>query len=162
MVLRREFLELIGHTYEQYGYPEYCGWIEGLMVLEPQNWTQHGISERLSNLFPESKYPTSVPSVNRALKILETYGVVEKNGSRKTGYLYSIISPTNLVYSMLHQFLEMNKVFIAQMKDLSARTSTNDSTLKKAVRAELKAWQLWDRTVRAMVDSLNDDRESKS
>ncbi|MHA1907174.1 MAG: hypothetical protein ACW98Y_07755 [Candidatus Thorarchaeota archaeon] len=153
--LRKEFLEIIGQTYVQYGYPEYCGWIEGLMVLEPQDWTQQGISDRLGEVFPESKYPTSVPSVNRALKILETYGVVTKAGSRKTGYQYTVISPTNLIYSMLHQFLTLNQGFMAQMKDLSAR-SAKDSALKKAVNAELKAWRLWERAVKGMLETLGE------
>ncbi|GAG86448.1 unnamed protein product, partial [marine sediment metagenome] len=90
--LRKDFLTIIGKTYNQYGYPEYCGWVEGLLHLEQREWSQKVISERLSELFPASKYPTSVPSISRALKILEEYGVVEKSGSRKIGYKYRIAS----------------------------------------------------------------------
>ena len=98
--LRKEFLETIGKTYDTYGYPEYCGWIEGLLMLEQKEWTQQGISERLKELFSDSKYPTSVPSVNRALKILESYGIILKTGSRKSGYRYSLVSASNILSSM--------------------------------------------------------------
>ena len=124
------------------------------MVLEPQEWTQQGISDRLKELFPDTKYPTSVPSVNRALKVLEAYGVVTKSGSRKTGYQYTMVSTTNLVYSMLHQFLTLNNGFMAQLKDLSKRSQNKDSELKKAVNAELKAWRLWNEAVKGMLETL--------
>ena len=67
--LRTEFLHAMGETYEKYGYPDYCGWIEGLLLLEPREWSQRGIADRLRELFPASKYPTSISSVNRALNI---------------------------------------------------------------------------------------------
>ena len=124
------------------------------MVLEPQEWTQQGISNRLKDLFPDSKYPTSVPSVNRALKVLEAYGVVTKSGSRKTGYQYTMVSTTNLVYSMLHQFMTLNNGFMAQLRDLSKRSQNKDSELKRAVNAELKAWRLWDKAVKGMLETL--------
>jgi DNA-binding transcriptional regulator GbsR (MarR family) len=155
--LRREFLTLIGTTYDQYGYPEYCGWIEGLLLLEPKKWTQREISTRLNALFPESKYPTSVPSVNRALKILENYGVVEKTGSRKTGYHYAIASSSNLVISMLLQFITINRSFIVRLEDLSASIPKQDSGLSTAVDAELKAARIWDRTLSRVVDLIGNE-----
>ncbi len=153
--LRLEFLATIGTMYEQYGYPEYCGWIEGLMLLEPQEWTQRGLSKRLGELFPESKYPTSVPSVNRALKVLETYGVVEKAGSRKTGYRYQIASSTNLGFSMLHQLILANRNFIACMKDISARNKKKDPALRKALNVEIKGMSIWNEVLEKVLESLS-------
>ena len=152
--LRREFLITIGKTYELYGYPQYCGWVEGLLVLEPGKWTQHGISSRLSELLPSTK-PTSVPSINRALKILESYGIVEKTGSRKTGYLYSLVSSKNLVYSMLHQFMVMNQNFISSMKNLAFRTKKNDPELLRAVNLEIESITSWNRAVEMILASLD-------
>ena len=152
--LRREFLAAIGTMYDQYGYPEYCGWIEGLMLLEPQEWTQRGISARLRELFPESKYPTSIPSVNRALKVLETYGVVEKAGSRKTGYKYQIASSTSLGISMIQQLIVVNRNFIANMKDLSARNKKKDAALKRALNAEIKGIEVWNKALEMVLESL--------
>jgi hypothetical protein len=145
--------------YEQYGYPKYCGWIEGLMFLEPQEWTQRGISARLGELFPESKYPTSIPSVNRALKILDTYGVVEKTGSRKTGYHYQIASSTNLGISMLQQLILANRNFIASMKDLLARNTKKDVALSRAINAEINGMGVWNRALEKVLESLM--REAK-
>ncbi|MFW9793668.1 MAG: hypothetical protein ACFFEE_05175, partial [Candidatus Thorarchaeota archaeon] len=113
-----------------------------------------GISSRLSELLPSTK-PTSVPSINRALKILESYGIVEKTGSRKTGYLYSLVSSKNLVYSMLHQFLIMNQNFISNMKDLAARTKKKDSELLRAVNLEIEAITTWNRAVEMILESLD-------
>jgi DNA-binding transcriptional regulator GbsR (MarR family) len=152
--LRKEFLMTIGKTYELYGYPEYCGWVEGLLVLEPGEWTQQGISFRLTELLPSTK-PTSVPSINRALKILESYGIVEKTGSRKTGYLYSFVSSQNLVQSMLHQFITVNQNFITRMKDLAARTKKKDPKLLKAVNLEIKAISSWNRAVEMLLNLLD-------
>ncbi|MHA2300339.1 MAG: hypothetical protein ACXACD_05235 [Candidatus Thorarchaeota archaeon] len=157
--LRREFLTTIGSMYDQYGYPEYCGWIEGLMLLEPQEWTQRGISSRLGELFPESKYPTSIPSVNRALKVLETCGVVEKTGSRKTGYQYRIASSTNLGFSMLQQLITVNRNFIASMKDLSARNQKKDPALRKALNAEIKGIGVWNKALEMVMVSLSGEEK---
>ncbi len=154
--LRKEFLMTIGKTYEQYGYPEYCGWIEGLLQLETQEWSQRGISRRLGELFPASKYPTSVPSVNRALKMLENYGVVEKAGSRKSGYRYRVVSSTNLVASMLQQLIAVNQEFIMKMEDLATRTEKTDSDLRRAVSTQIDTAKVWNRAVELILDELKE------
>jgi DNA-binding transcriptional regulator GbsR (MarR family) len=143
----------IGKTYELYGYPELCGWVEGLLMLEPGEWTQQGISSRLSELLPTTK-PTSVPSINRALKILEGYGIVEKTGPRKTGYLYSLVSSQNLVQSMLHQFMTVNQKFLVNLKDLANRSKKKDPKLLKAVNLEIRAITSWNEAVEMLLESL--------
>ena len=157
--LRREFLTIIGTTYDQYGYPEYCGWIEGLLLLEPREWSQRGISERLGELFPASKYPTSVPSVNRALKILERYGIIERGGSRKTGYKYRLVSSSNLLSSMLQQFIAVNQDFINKMESLAAKNQKADSELNKAVALQISMTQTWSKAVEQILESIQDDKE---
>jgi DNA-binding transcriptional regulator GbsR (MarR family) len=149
-----EFLKTIGITYSQYGYPEYCGWVEGLLMLEPGEWSQQGISERLSELFPPS-FPTSVPSINRALKILESYGIVEKMGSRKTGYRYSLVSSQNLVQSMLQQFIALNHDFITKMENLADRIKKKDPKLLRAVNAEINAITSWNEAVVMILNSID-------
>ncbi|MHA2027405.1 MAG: hypothetical protein ACW98U_16010 [Candidatus Thorarchaeota archaeon] len=155
--LRREFLMTVGKTYGQYGYPEYCGWVEGLLMLESGEWSQQGISNRLGELLPSSKYPTSVPSINRALKILESYGIVEKTGSRKTGYRYCLVSSKNLVHSMLQQFVAVNQDFIMKMEDLAGRTNKKDPELMKAVNMEIKAITSWNRAVEMLLKSIKQE-----
>ena len=156
--LRLEFLTTIGTLYEQYGYPEYCGWIEGLMLLEPQEWTQRGLSKRLGELFPESKYPTSVPSVNRALKILESYGIIHKAGSRKTGYRYRLVSASNIVSSMFHQFLVVNQEFISQMEVLSKRNPKSDKDLNRAISSQISVAKAWNDVLEQIIDSMQDEQ----
>jgi DNA-binding transcriptional regulator GbsR (MarR family) len=147
----------VGKTYRQYGYPEYCGWVEGLLMLEPGEWSQQGISNRLGELLPSSKYPTSVPSINRALKILESYGIVEKTGSRKIGYRYCLVSSKNLVQSMLHQFVVVNQDFIMKMENLASRTKKIDPELMKAVNMEIEAITSWNRAVEMLLMSINNE-----
>ena len=142
---RQEFLNIIGASYAQYGYPEYCGWIEGLLLLETKDWTQRGIAKRLTEIFPESKYPTSVSSVNRALKILEGYGVVEKTGSRKTGFRYRKLTSSGLVSSMLQQLIVINQEFIRGLESLSGKGIKEDKELKKAIAYQMEAAMIWNR-----------------
>ena len=156
--LRKEFLEIIGKTYDTYGYPEYCGWIEGLLLLEQNEWTQQGLSDRLKELFPDSKYPTSVPSVNRALKLLESYGIIHKTGSRKSGYRYSLISATNIVSSMFYQLLVINQDFITKMQDLNKRTSKIDRELRRAISTQISVAKSWSQIVEKVLGSIQDEQ----
>jgi DNA-binding transcriptional regulator GbsR (MarR family) len=156
--LRKEFLEIIGKTYDTYGYPEYCGWIEGLLTLEQKEWTQQGISKRLKELFPDSKYPTSVPSVNRALKILERYGIILKTGSRKSGYKYSLVSSSNIVSSMFYQLLVVNQDFIKKMEALSSKNRKVDSDLTRAISSQITMAKIWNRAVEQIIESMQDEQ----
>lgn len=156
--LRKEFLTIIGKTYDTYGYPEYCGWIEGLLHLENKDWSQKAISERLGELFPASKYPTSVPSISRALKILEEYGVVEKTGSRKTGYRYTIVTSSNLVHSMVHNMMAVNTDFISKLEIVAGKNKKKDTHLKKATDIQIKMAKLWNQALLQLLNSASSDQ----
>lgn len=149
--LRKEFLEIVGKAYDHYGYPEYCGWIEGLLLLEPQEWSQRKLSERLSDLFSTS---TSVPSVNRALKILERYGIIEKAGSRKIGYSYRLHSSSNLVLSMFQQLLSVNHDFIVNLRALETKNKKRDSELHSAIATEITMAKIWERVMEQILASM--------
>ncbi|TFH07550.1 MAG: hypothetical protein E4H14_08235 [Candidatus Thorarchaeota archaeon] len=156
--LRKEFLTIIGKTYDHYGYPEYCGWVEGLLQLELGPWSQKSISERLTEIFPASKFPTSVPSINRALKILEEYGVVEKTGSRKTGYQYSSVTSSNLVSSMVQQLMMVNIEFINKLEFLAAKNKKNDIDLKRASTTQINMARQWNRALELLLESVSSDQ----
>jgi len=160
--LKLEFLGIIGDTYDQYGYPEYCGWIEGLLLVEPREWTQIGISKRLGELFPASKHPTSISSVNRALKLLENYGVIERAGSRKFGYVYRLASSSSLVSSMLQQLVAVNQEFIEKMELLASKIQESDSDLNKAVDYQIRVAQTWNQAVERLLESLSDEYENEA
>ncbi len=156
--LRKEFLTTMGKTYATYGYPEYCGWIEGLLHLEKKKWSQQTISERLGELFPDSKYPTSVPSVSRALKILEEYGIVEKKGSRKTGYRYSIVTSTNLVNSMVQNLIAINADFIGKMELIAVKNKKKDADLNRATTIQIKMAELWNQAMLQLLDTASSNQ----
>jgi DNA-binding transcriptional regulator GbsR (MarR family) len=156
--LRKEFLEIIGKSYDTYGYPEYCGWIEGLLMLEQKEWTQQGISDRLKEIFPDSKYPTSVPSVNRALKILEGYGIILKTGSRKSGYRYGLVSSSNIVSSMFNQLLVVNQDFIGKMESLRSKSGNKDSDLNRAISSQISVAKTWNDIVERIINSMQDEQ----
>ena len=156
--LRKEFLTIIGKTYDHYGYPEYCGWVEGLLQIEEKQWSQKSISDRLTEIFPESKYPTSVPSINRALKLLEEYGVVEKTGSRKTGYRYNAITSSNLVSSMVYQLMMVNNDFIGKLEILAAKNKKKDTDLKRATTLQITTARQWNRALQLLLESASSDQ----
>lgn len=156
--LRKEFLTTMGKTYAIYGYPEYCGWIEGLLHLENKKWSQKAISERLGEVFPDIKYPTSVPSVSRALKILEEYGIVEKIGSRKTGYRYSVVTSTNLVNSMVQNLIAINTDFIGKLEIIAGQNKKKDADLNRATTFQIKMAKLWNHAISQLLDSTTSDQ----
>ena len=157
--LRIEFLRTIGESYAKYGYPDYCGWIEGLMLLEPREWSQRGLADRLSELLPASKYPTSISSVNRALKILEGYGVIERAGSRKIGYRYRLLSSSSLVAAMLHQLLTVNQEFIRKMELLGMRDQKGDADLERAISYQISVARVWNSAVEDLLQTISEDSE---
>ncbi|MHA2251374.1 MAG: hypothetical protein ACXAD7_13515 [Candidatus Kariarchaeaceae archaeon] len=117
---RKKYLEIIGQYYKQYGYPELGGWIEGLLTIEPDTkWTQQNIAQRLSKEFALSKKATSVPSVNRALKLLEMFSMIQKEGSRKIGYTYQIAPSQFYISSIFDSFIYANNQFISSLSELS-------------------------------------------
>jgi DNA-binding transcriptional regulator GbsR (MarR family) len=155
--LRIEFLRTIGESYSKYGYPDYCGWIEGLLLLEPREWSQRGIARRLSELFSATKYPTSITSVNRALKILESYGVIEKTGSRKIGYRYRLLSSSSLVASMLQQMTIVNQEFIRKMESLAVKDQKGDADLERAISYQISVARVWNDAVVDLLNAISED-----
>jgi len=153
--LRKQFLTAMGETYESYGYPSYCGWIEGLLLLEREEWSQRKISDRLREFFPESKYPTSITSVNRALKVLEDYGVIEKAGSRRTGYRYRSLSSSGVIATMLERFVAVNQQFVDKLQALSVSGAKADSELRRAISYQVGAAKVWSKLIGELIASLN-------
>ncbi len=151
--LRREFILTIGDAYVQFGYPAYCGWVEALLLLEPDEWTQQGISDRLSQVLDDPKYATSVPSVNRALKLLKTYGIVSRTGSRKTGYKYRLVDSANAALSMLQQMSFMSRRFVERLEEISKKNKKSDKDLARAIGEEMRMAKLWDGLLSRMLES---------
>jgi len=152
---RKQFFIIMGENYEKFGYPSLGGWIEALFMLELGYWTQENISKRLSELFPEADHPTSRASVNRALKLLEIYGVIVKSGSRKLGYRYRLAPNTNMIINMFQQFILNNESFTKELSFLRERYNfDNDQTLEKVVNTQIEGYILFNQILKKVIESI--------
>ncbi|MFX1535834.1 MAG: hypothetical protein ACFFDI_16590 [Promethearchaeota archaeon] len=152
---RKKFFILMGKYYEEFGYPRLCGWIDSLLMLEPQDWTQEGISRQLSEIFYDSDQPTSLASVNRALKILEKYGTIIKSGSRKLGYKYRAAPSSTILTSMFNQFITTNEKVIRELMGLKGeREFEDDQKLQEIVEFEINGIELFNQLLKNIVDSI--------
>ncbi|MFX0150570.1 MAG: hypothetical protein ACFFAJ_07330 [Candidatus Hodarchaeota archaeon] len=146
--LRKRIFDIFAKYYEEYGIPGLCGWIDTLFLLEPQNpngrqWTQKTISKRLTELFPDKKYPTSVSSINRAIKINEKYGTVLKEGTHKTGYTYKATSGTEMITKIFEGFIEKTNMCINDLQLLLDECKDTDSTLKKITEEQIVGYKVY-------------------
>jgi len=156
---RKQFFLLMRKNYEKYGYPGLGGWIEALLLLEPGNWTQEAISKRLSKLFPEEDHPTSRASVNRALRILELYGVVVKSGSRKLGYSYHLDFSSNMIINMFQQFILNNASFTKELSTLKEHFNLDsDQTLQTAINMQIEGYTLFSQVLEKFIESITLER----
>lgn len=145
----------MGKYYEEFGYPRLCGWIDALLMLEPQDWTQEGISQRLSEIFSETDQPTSLASVNRALKILEKYGTIIKSGSRKLGYKYRAAPSSTILTSMFNQFITTNEKIVRELVELKGvGMGEDDPKLQEIVEFEINGIELFNQLLKNIVTSI--------
>ncbi|MHA2364422.1 MAG: hypothetical protein ACXAC7_10725 [Candidatus Hodarchaeales archaeon] len=164
--LRRHYLEIIGKIYQDYGFPAITGWIEGLMALEckkGQQWSQKDISMGLEKIFPSTKYPdipTSVPSVNRALKIMESYGVLIKTGSRKLGYYYQLNQGSDYITAMFESFININHKAMAKLKDLLELNNLNqDKKLYDVIKTQMIGFKVFNEMIKELLENSRKEVE---
>ena len=158
---RKQFFLLMGKNYEKYGYPGLGGWIEALLLLETNKWTQETISKRLTELFPDEDYPTSRASVNRALRLLELYGVVVKSGTRKLGYSYQLDLNTNMIVNMFQQFISNNAAFTKDLVTLKEEYNLDcDQTLQTAINIQIEGYALFNQVLEKFIESITLERSN--
>lgn len=151
---RKIFFDLLGDYWKSYGLPGICGYIDALLWLEQRdNWTQSTISNRLKELFGnESKYPTSVPSINRAIKVNLQYGTVTKKGNHKLGYTYHVAEASTMLTDMFQKLIDTNMDMIERMDNLLQSEDTkNDSDLIQAIQFQIVGTQIYNN---ALLDSF--------
>ncbi|MHA2226896.1 MAG: hypothetical protein ACXAC8_16905 [Candidatus Hodarchaeales archaeon] len=146
--LRQKLFDIFAKYYEEYGIPGLCGWIDTLFLLEPQNpngrqWTQRSISKRLTELFSHKKYPTSVSSINRAIKINEKYGTVLKEGTFKTGYSYKATSGTEMITKIFEGFIEKTNICVNDLQQLLDESENSDLLLKKITEEQILGYNVY-------------------
>ena len=141
--LRAHLYDIFAEYYEEYGIPGLCGWIDTLFLLEPQDlnghpWTQRTIAKRLTDLFSDrKKYPTSVSSINRAIRINEKYGTVLKEGTHKTGYTYTAIPGTEMIVKIFEGFIDKTNVCVKDLQQLLEKCQDSDSILEKILEEQI-------------------------
>ena len=135
--LRKKFLVAIGKIYHGYGLAPINGWIKALVSLENKEMSQTEISIGLSEIIASEDAPTSVPSISRALRVMEDNEVILKTGSRKGGYSYKINYETGIIIRLFKKYLKINTEAVERFKKLKTMIDkTNDAKLQKAIKME--------------------------
>ncbi|MFX0070302.1 MAG: hypothetical protein ACFFAO_04345 [Candidatus Hermodarchaeota archaeon] len=139
---RKKFLMIMGEAYKAYGFPQITGWIKAVLYLENRELGQVEISEKITEILSNEDAPTSVPSVNRALKIMEGYRAIVKSGTRKKGYTYKINPFKNIPLGLFRRFSTINKNTIKNLNNLRVDLNqTEDKGLTDAIEKEIESNQ---------------------
>ena len=125
---RREFYIMMGKSYSDFGFPDIFGWIEALLSFNKLEMTQHEMSNELSKVFDNPDTPTSVSSINRALKIMEQYKIIQKTGSRKIGYKYCRNPNYEISSSVIVGVLESSEKSLQRYSKLKNIIENTDDT----------------------------------
>ncbi len=153
---RRKFLEIIGLTYQEYGFPPICGWIEALLGFKKRGLSQVEISYLLSKIMDNDNVGTSVSSVNRALKILIPYGSIIRKGKAKEGYHYELNANPEFFDMFVQTFINVNKRTLRSLKKLQKDSSKiEDTNLIEAIENEIVYMKYMDDYLRESKKILN-------
>ncbi|MFX0184764.1 MAG: hypothetical protein ACFE95_16905 [Candidatus Hodarchaeota archaeon] len=160
--LRKKLFDIFARYYEEYGIPGLCGWIDTLFLLEPQDpneyqWTQRSISKRLLELFPNGEYPTSVSSINRAIKINEKYGTVLKEGTHKTGYTYTATSGTEMISNIFEGFIEKTNICLNDLYQLKNEVQDSDPILKNVLDEQILGYHAYVQLLEHALNFFNEE-----
>ncbi|MFX0013966.1 MAG: hypothetical protein ACFFB2_18405 [Promethearchaeota archaeon] len=159
--LRAQLFDIFAKYYEEYGIPGLCGWIDTLFLFETRDphghhWTQRSISKRLTELFPNGKYPTSISSINRAIKINEKYGTVLKEGTHNTGYTYTATTGTEMITKIFEGFIEKTNVCINDLHLLLIKCQESDMNLKKILEEQILGYNTYVRLLEYALKFFNE------
>lgn len=160
--LRTQYLLVLGRTYDSYGLPQLCGMVEGLLSLTDRPLSQTDISELLKAILGDLDVPTSVPSVNRAMQVLEQYGVVKKTGTRKEGYLYYLVEGSDLIRNMFAQFVEVNDLTIHQLSELRSQVGTDDPSLSQVLGYQVEGYTVFNSLLIRWIAELSSSEGGES
>ncbi|MFX1570980.1 MAG: hypothetical protein ACFFCV_21795 [Promethearchaeota archaeon] len=135
---QQKFLKIIGSSYQDYGFPPICGWIEALLGIKKKGLTQVEISYLLSTIMDDKNIGTSVSSVNRALKILVPYGSVIRKGTAKEGYQYELNTNPEFFDMFIQNFINVNKITLRSLEKLKQNClKAEDTNLIEAIENEI-------------------------
>lgn len=163
---QQKFFNILARFYQDYGIPGVCGWIDALLNLylvsrDGKPWTQRSISSHLSKLFPKpSKYPTSVSSINRAIKINLKYGTIIKEGSHKEGYTYKAAEGSDLLISMFQNFIDKNRYYLGELEQLKGSPEPIGSAVEMQVQGILYYNQMLEEALNSVKNAIFPDEKS--
>ncbi|WP_455143226.1 hypothetical protein [Candidatus Hodarchaeum mangrovi] len=142
---RYQFFEMMAEFWQEYGLPGTCGYIDALLWLEPQEWSQNAISDRLKELLAnKNQYPVSISSINRAIKINVYYGTVIKEGSHKIGYIYRVATDSDMFTGFFQRFINLNSIMIEKLRTIETlEMKDEDPNLKKAIDVQIKGLEMY-------------------
>lgn len=154
---RQEFFNLLADYWKYHSLPGLCGYIDALLWLERRDdWTQSTISNRLKELFGnESKYPTSVASINRAIKANVQFGTVLREGSHKLGYTYQVAEDASMLTNMFRRFIEQNEFIMSKLLEIqTSDLEKEDPGLFQAIQAQIYGIQVYNESLIVGYNSL--------
>jgi DNA-binding transcriptional regulator GbsR (MarR family) len=136
--LRNKYFKRIGEAIQDYGFSPIMGWIEALLSIEKRGLTQKEISETLTEVLSHEDSATSLPSVNRALKIMEANQMITKKGSRKKGYKYFLNLLSGIPTGFFKKVLTVNKENLQHLLVLKEEIEkSDDKDLTKGINIEI-------------------------
>ncbi|MHA1974264.1 MAG: hypothetical protein ACTSW1_14790 [Candidatus Hodarchaeales archaeon] len=152
--IRKKFYNTLGIYYRKFGYSKLCGIIEGIITLhDKRDWTQKELSSSIKQIFPNEA--ASISSVNRALKILESFGVIEKEGSHKIGYTYKMTSSSSYLLNMFEFFIKSNREYIESLESiLRSMPKREDTILEETLSSHISACKILEDEYKKTLESL--------
>ena len=136
--LRSKYLKIIGTAVKEYGFSPINGWIEGLLTIENNGLTQIDISEKLTEIMNNVDFPTSLTSVNRALKSMELNNLIIKKGTRKEGYIYYLNKFSDIPVGFIQKVLAVNTKNLKDLQDLKEEiVKSDDKSLLDGIEIEI-------------------------
>lgn len=156
-----DFIIMFGEFYNDFGLPALCGWIEALLTLSQKPLTQQEIAQHLSNIIKSHDKPTSISSVNRALKIFEKYNYLHISGTRKIGYQYSIPENQDMFHSMFEMLIDLNLKFEEKLYSFRKKMVQNDDFGKKLDKLSSQ-FASFHKKIERFFDDEEKEKEKKS
>lgn len=154
---RQRFFNLLADYWKAHSLPGLSGYIDALLWLERKDdWTQTTISKRLKELFgSKSNYPTSVASVNRAIKANVQFGTVVRRGNHKLGYIYQAAEDATMLTNMFQRFIDENEVIMSKLSKLkTSDLKTRDPELFQAIQEQIFGIQIYNDSLLVGYNSL--------
>ena len=160
---RKQFFEVMAEFWQEYGFPGLCGYIDALLWLEPKDWSQVAISDHLKELFGnKTQFPSSISSINRAIKLNVRYGTVIKEGSHKIGYTYRVATNSDMLTGFFQRYIDLNTIMIEKLRRIETpNLNDEDPNLKTAIDVQIQGLELYSQFLEYGLNSMKQKENDK-